>query len=167
VEGVVPVAYGLFAFAFALATAAGVLLRRSIAALAVAMIVFVAVRFVVAGFLRPVFGSPSTAVEAAGAMGGGVYLGRDNRSDWVLDMTFQDAAGNPLDDAAWLKVVKAANDAGQPLSEYAAANGIQRLVTYHPGDRFWDFQLIEAGLFAGAAAMFVALVVWRVRRRGL
>ena len=51
VEGLVPVAYGLFAFA--LGTAAGAVLRRSIPALTVSLLAFVAVRATVATSLRP------------------------------------------------------------------------------------------------------------------
>jgi hypothetical protein len=31
--------------------------------------------------------------------------------------------------------------------------------------RFWTLQLIETGIFVGLAAVLLALVVWRVRRR--
>ena len=38
---------------------------------------------------------------------------------------------------------------------------------YHPADRFWAFQLVEAALFVAVAAVLFAVVVWRVRRRVL
>ena len=33
-----------------------------------------------------------------------------------------------------------------------------------PSGRFWEFQLIEAGIFLALAAAVVALTVWFVRR---
>ena len=38
-------------------------------------------------------------------------------------------------------------------------------MVYHPADRFWTFQLVEAGLFIAVAAVLIGVVVWRVRRR--
>ncbi|HZM81987.1 MAG TPA: hypothetical protein VFC19_40220 [Candidatus Limnocylindrales bacterium] len=163
VEGVVPVAYGLFAFA--LATAAGVLLRRSIGGLAVAMVVFVATRIAVAGFARPEFAKAQVLVEAIPERGPGVQIGTDNTTDWVLGQTFLDSSGHELSETTLNDLGGDAADAGVNIMTYMHSKGIQRAVTYHPGDRFWDFQLIEAGLFIGAAALLVALVVWRVRRR--
>jgi len=165
VEGVVPGAYGLFAFA--LATAAGALVRRSLGGLAVALVVFVVARVAVAGFMRPKFTTPATTVEAISGQNRGIQIGTDNPTDWVLAMEFRDRAGNPIDETAWFDLTDAASDTGQPLTAYLEGQGIQRAVFYHPGDRFWDFQLIEASLFAGASVLLVALVVWRVKRRSL
>jgi hypothetical protein len=36
---------------------------------------------------------------------------------------------------------------------------------YQPGDRFWTFQLIEAGLLVALAAVLLATAVWLVHRR--
>jgi len=165
VEGVVPIAYGLFAFA--LATAAGVLLRRSIAGLAVAMIVFVVTRVAVAGFARPAFAKAEVLVEAIPQNSPGVQIGTDTATDWVLGQTFLDSSGNELSDATLNSLADDAADAGVNVMTYLHSRGIQRAVTYHPGDRYWDFQFIEAGLYVGAAAILVALVAWRVRRRSL
>lgn len=163
VEGVVPIAYGLFAFA--LATAAGVLLRRSIGGLAVAVVAFVAARIAVAGVLRMRFATPETLVEAIQDRPG-IPIGTSNSTDWLLDMTFRDAAGHTIDDTGLQNLSRIAEQNRQGTIAYMHDQGVQRAVTYHPGDRFWDFQLIEAGLFTGAAILLIALVVWRVRRRG-
>lgn len=38
-------------------------------------------------------------------------------------------------------------------------------ITFHPADRFWAFQAIEAAIFLGMAAMLMALTVWVVSKR--
>jgi hypothetical protein len=38
-------------------------------------------------------------------------------------------------------------------------------VRFHPADRFWTFQAIEAAIFLGAAVPLLGLTVWVVRRR--
>lgn len=50
-------------------------------------------------------------------------------------------------------------------SQFLHARGIQQFKVYHPADRFWTFQLIEAALFVAVAAVLIGVVVWRVRRR--
>jgi hypothetical protein len=38
-------------------------------------------------------------------------------------------------------------------------------ITYQPASRFWDFQLIEGGLFLVLAAAALGLAVWLLHRR--
>jgi hypothetical protein len=56
---------------------------------------------------------------------------------------------------------------GVNLTTYMHNHGIQRWVDYHPAGRFWTFQYIEAGTFVGLAAILLAVVIWRVKRRAL
>ncbi|WP_433382263.1 hypothetical protein ACQPZX_18615 [Actinoplanes sp. CA-142083] len=59
----------------------------------------------------------------------------------------------------------AANRAGTNVNQFLHARAIQQFEIYHPADRFWTFQLIEAALFVTVAAVLIGVVVWRVRRR--
>jgi hypothetical protein len=47
---------------------------------------------------------------------------------------------------------------------YIVTLGWKRLLTYQPASRFWTFQLFEAGLFVGLAALVIILTLWLVRR---
>jgi hypothetical protein len=51
------------------------------------------------------------------------------------------------------------------LNKYLHDQGIHRWVEYHPADRFWTFQIAETAIFVGLAALLLALVIWRVKRR--
>ena len=43
---------------------------------------------------------------------------------------------------------------------------VQRgLITYQPADRFWSFQLIEAGIFVALAAASLGTAIWLLHRR--
>jgi hypothetical protein len=165
VEGLVPVAYGLFAFA--IGTAAGTVLRRSIPALTASLLAFVAVRAIVAIVLRPRYDTPVTLLEHIEAGGHGIAIGTGNRADWTLDEGFADAAGQRLSRTDINSLNDAASDAGVSLTTYMHNNGIQRWVYYQPAGRFWTFQYIEAGIFVGLAVILLAVVIWRVRRRAL
>ena len=165
VEGLVPMAYGLFAFA--VGTAAGAVLRRSIPALTVSLLAFVAVRATVATSLRPRYQTPLTLVENIEAGGRGIAIGTGNRADWTLDEGFADATGQRLARTDINSLDDTARDAGVNLTTYMHNHGIQRWVDYHPASRFWNFQYIEAGIFVGLAAILLAAVIWRVKRRAL
>jgi hypothetical protein len=163
VSGIAPVACALFAFA--LATAAGALLRRSLPALGAALVAFVAVRATVGGGLRPHYRTPITLIEAIPAGSGPVNVGTANLHDWVLDEGVSDAAGKRLNNLATIMLDGKARDAGMDPGTYLHDQGFHRWVTYQPADRFWTFQLIETGILVGLAAILLALVIWRVKRR--
>ncbi|GAB3002012.1 ABC transporter permease subunit [Saccharothrix stipae] len=167
-EGLVPAGYALFAFAAA--TVAGALLRRSLPAFAVALGVYLAVRFVVAGWLRPNFQAPETTVQRVAADDvtldpGGSRMSTGDRHDWIVASGYADPSGRHLSVYEAVEMDVAARRAGVEFSAYLHERGVQQWVTYQPADRFWTFQLVEASVFAGLAAALLALVVWRIKRR--
>jgi len=141
-EGLVLTAYILCAFAFAVL--AGLLLRRSIAAMVAAFIPWLALRLVVEFQLRPRFQAPLTFRQFCSRNGpcyGGYGLGTIPPStghigDWVLGP----GAGLP-------------------------ANQFGNTYLYQPADRFWTFQSIEAGLFVLLTAAALGLTIWLLHRR--
>ncbi|HVV77469.1 MAG TPA: hypothetical protein VHC43_15695 [Mycobacteriales bacterium] len=105
-RGVVPVAYALFAFG--LGVAAGALVRRTLAAMAVTLVGFVGIRMIVQYLVRPHLMTPLTKVVALGprmplsfkrTLGGGLQLlpGHDISLPhaWTLGTTLADASGHP------------------------------------------------------------------------
>jgi ABC-2 family transporter protein len=155
VEGLVPPAYALFAFT--LATAAGSFLRRSLPALAASLVAFVVVRVTVETAVRPRYQTPLTLVRSRFEV----------TNDWVLDSGFVDAHGHRLGRAEFDAVSDAADAANTNLTTYLHDHGIQGWISYQPADRFWAFQRIEATIFLALAAILLALVVSRVKRRAL
>jgi hypothetical protein len=163
-QGLVPVAYALFAFG--VATAAGAILRRSLPAFGVAFGAFLAARMSVALLARPAYATPLTTMEPV-PVGGSKAGRRPVRSfaDWVIEHGYANATGRRLSPTEYYELEDAANLAGTNLNQFLHAQGIQQFAVYHPADRFWTFQLIEAALFIGVAALLIGVVVWRVRRR--
>jgi hypothetical protein len=155
IEGVVVPAYALFALS--LGVLAGLLLRRTVAAMGVTLVAFVATRLLVLELLRPHLLAPLH--RTVGAADSGRQVG-----DWVLSDTLVDAGGRAVTAAREDLAVLHANQAGIDPHTYLVALGWKRLISYQPGARFWTFQLIEAGLFATLAAALVITAVWLVRR---
>jgi hypothetical protein len=165
-QGLVPVAYALFAFG--VATAAGAILRRSLPAFGVAFGAFLAARMSVALLARPAYATPLTTMEPV-AVGGSKDQAGDRPvpsfADWTIEHGYADATGRRLSWTEYYELEDAANRAGTNLNQFLHAWGIQQFGVYHPADRFWTFQLIEAALFVAVAAVLIGVVVWRVRRR--
>ncbi|GAA0813690.1 ABC transporter permease subunit [Spirilliplanes yamanashiensis] len=166
VEGLVPAAYALFAFG--VATAAGAILRRSLPAFGVAFGAFLAARMAVASLARPAYATPLTATEPVAAGGATDQTGSrpaPTVADWMIDNGYADATGRRLTTLEYYELKDAADRAGANLNQFLHARGIQEYWVYHPADRFWTFQLIEAAVFIAVAAVLIGVVVWRVRRR--
>ena len=86
-------------------------------------------------------------------------------ADWMMEHGYADATGRRLSWTEYYELEDAANRAGTNLNQFLHARGIQQFEVYHPADRFWTFQLIEAALFVAVAAVLIGVVVWRVRHR--
>jgi hypothetical protein len=155
IEGPVVPAYALFALA--LGVLAGLLLRRTVAAMTVTLVAFVAVRLAVARFLRPRF---LTAQHASTLS----FSGGARPRDWVLSDQLVDAVGRQITAAREDLAILHAQQGGIDPHDYLATLGWRRIIMFQPADRFWAFQTIEAGIFAALALLVVAVTVWAVRR---
>ncbi|MFD7656483.1 ABC transporter permease subunit [Actinosynnema sp. NPDC059797] len=165
-EGLVPVAYALFAFG--VATAAGAILRRGLPAFGVAFGAFLAARMSVALLARPAYATPLTTVEPVPVGGSEDQAGHrpaPGFADWTIERGYADATGRRLSWPEYYELEAAANGAGVNLNQFLHARGVRQFEVHHPADRFWAFQLIEATLFVAVAAVLVGVVVWRVRHR--
>jgi hypothetical protein len=155
IEGVVVPAYALFALA--LGVLAGLVFRRTVAAMTATLVAFGATRALVADFVRPHFMAPLHRVIAAAstsAMPG----------DWVLSNTLVNAGGQRVTAGNEELAVLHAQQAGIDPHTYILTLGWKRIVSYQPADRFWTFQLFEAGLFVGLALALILVTLWLVRR---
>jgi hypothetical protein len=159
-EGFVPTAYTLFAAALVIAV--GVVLRRTAAAIGLAFVAFLAFRIGIATWARPNYQEP---IRETGA---GSIPADELRDAWVFSqqVELRAADGQPADPAV---VASCVLDATTKTVDEAclAQHDIVRTAstTYHPGDRFWLFQAIEAGIYVTLAAALLAFAVWWIRKR--
>jgi hypothetical protein len=157
IQGIVPVAYAVFAVALGIAV--GSVVRRVLPSLAITLGVFVGLRVLVGVYLRQHFVTPVTKLfpllSSAGAPPGA----------WVLNSSFVDGHGQVQGDRFSLDQIPAAcrtvvlggkGIRGQCLAEH----GWHQLVTYQPAGRFWAFQGIEAGIFVVLALALVGFAAW-------
>jgi hypothetical protein len=154
IEGLVPVGYATFALA--LGTLAGLVIGRTVPAMAATLFAFVAVRVAVAQ-IRPHFIQPLT--------GPAIGIGRGT---WITSSSayYVDAQGHQLTLDQVNAVGRAfSGSSGSGYMDYLLQHGIRFLADYQPAERFWTFQLIEAAVFVGLASALIAATLWWLQRR--
>jgi hypothetical protein len=141
VQGIVPIAYTVFAMA--LGIAAGALFRRVVPAIMTTLVVFPAVRIVTAFYFRPLFAVSRNVSALASAPPLSYSLGAD---------ILPGAAG---------PTTACANGSLSCL----AAHGYQNHLTYLPASRFWPVQGAESGIFLVLTLALAVLTYWLVTTR--
>jgi hypothetical protein len=171
IMGTVPVAYSLFALA--LGIAAGALIRRVLPAMAVTLGGFVAVRAVVALFLRPHYMSAVTVFYkvTSGFTPPGAFWQITQGVIGPNGVAIDQNTNGPVIDGIPVGYLPAAcNVAGRgpvtpPASCTQALAQFRGFLTYQPADRYWTFQGIETGIFVVLAAALIGLTAVVLLRR--
>jgi hypothetical protein len=164
IQGIVPVAYALFAVALGIAV--GSVIRRVLPSLAVTLGIFLGLRALIGVFLRPHYMAPVTKLfplfGAAGPPSGA----------WILDSGLAGPPGTSLAPGIGLApdhvpgpCTTALPGGKEALSQCLSRHGFHQIVTYQPDSRFWAFQGIEAGIFLVLAFALVGFTAWRVLTR--
>jgi hypothetical protein len=164
-QGIVPLAYVLFALALALAL--GVILRRTAPAIVVGFAAYVASRIFVQSWLRQRFVTPLSATWRQGSSTPKLF-GAHAR-DWILSEVPSDKAGHPFTGNAVVLQSCSRNlgNGVKGLDPHCLARhgaGYNHAV-WQPASRFWEFQGIETALFAGTALVLLAFAAWWLQTR--
>lgn len=150
VFAVVPIAYTLFAVALGLMT--GALLRRTVGAMVLVLVIFAGVRIGV-DTIRPHYMTPVTARDVSLETAPGPL---DARFDGALILSMhQDQA----------KVDLSSCRPGPVPGKGPICPPPPETIVYQPATRFWPFQLIESALYVVLSILLLAgsalLVRWR------
>jgi ABC-2 family transporter protein len=190
-RGIAPVAYGLFAVA--LGVAVGAVLRRTLAAMAVTLAVYVFVQIALPVWVRPHLIPPvrETVTLGAGTLDGISIRGDKpgaittitahtaDPTDWVLANRTLDPSGRVVDELpAWFgECLPPPPSPNGPVEAARPKLGLQACLTrlsdegyrqqlvYQPASRFWPLQWAETGVFVAVSALLAWFALWWVRRR--
>lgn len=188
-RGVVPVGYAVFALL--LGVLVGLVLRRSIAAMALTLAIYTLVQVAVPLWVRPHLAPPTTAsvVISEETLDGVTSDGGDpfritvhtaDPRDWILSNQTVDAHGDAAGLPAWfadcLPPPPGAADGGtvhvnagpgsldQCLSRLTD-EGYRQRVVYQPRTHFWRLQWTELGVYLAASGLLAGASFWWLRRR--
>jgi len=192
-RGIVPIGYA--AFAFALGVTVGLLVRRTLAAMAISLAVFVAVQVGMPLLVRAHLVSPvRSTIEITESSLDGIHLPRGDgplrarvkppdtgplAGAWVLSSQAVDASGTAVDTIPLSRSGACAPPVptGQPLSSAGPPGfsssclaeikrlGYRQQVTYQPSGRFWALQAIETAIFVSLALLLTGFCFWWLRHR--
>jgi hypothetical protein len=180
-QGLVPVAYSVFATA--LGIAAGAVLRRTLPAIAIVIGGFIGMRLWISQGLRMHFMSPVTTFYGAAAnfnppagslnVGGGLVNQAGQVVTGSLSNVMIDGVPSTSLPAACQQLIPAsANGPNGPSGTTLNAvygclqkAGYRQFLTYQPISRYWAFQGIETGIYLAVAAALIAITFYAVRRR--
>jgi hypothetical protein len=170
--GVAPVGYA--AFAFVLGVTAGVLIRRTVPAMAITLALFALVQLAMPNWVRPHLITPaqsSVAFNASNLTGLSVGNGTvtvtgavNKPGAWVLSNQTDTAAGHVFHGP----VPSACSSDTQSFRACQDALGrlhLRQVVTYQPASRYWALQWYETALFIGLAVVLTGFCFWWIRRR--
>jgi hypothetical protein len=190
-RGIVPIGYA--AFAFALGVAVGMLVRRTLPAMAITLVVFVVVQIAMPLLVRPHLLTPTRSnveintenLDNLGVTRGGSGLRLSVKKQapdtgaWVFTSRVVDASGRTINGT--IPVSTSSGPCAPPRSPAAASQGsgqevspcfaeIKRLgyrqqVTYLPSSRFWTLQWYETGIYTAVALGLAGFCFWCLRRR--
>jgi ABC-2 family transporter protein len=177
-HGIAPLGYA--AFGFTLGAAAGLLIRRTVPAMAVTLAVFTAVQLAMPLWVRPNLIPPQHATVAIGR---DVTFGDYGVRNSALPGFTLTTGGVPGQPGAWVTGSGAVDRAGQPVRILPAAcaqpanqpgasvldcldgQGIRIALSYQPASRYWAVQAAETGILLVLAAGLAGFCFWRLGRR--
>ncbi|NJP98271.1 ABC transporter permease [Nonomuraea sp. FMUSA5-5] len=188
-RGIAPLGYA--AFAFALGVTVGMLVRRTLPAMALTLAAFAAVQVAVPLLVRPHLLPPVTAsFEIGKGNVDGLSMSRDgvfsviltsaipgHTGSWVLSSALVDSSGRTVAPAGEHAPIPVSTTSGPCALSGAGPQGgeacmveINRLgyrqrATYQPLERFWPLQWIETGIYALLTLGLTWLSFWWIRRR--
>lgn len=187
---VAPLGYAVFAFA--VGVTAGLLIRRTLPAMAATLAIFIVVQVVVTTGLRPNLLPTATSTVAINQS----TMSQAMRFDRSSEVTGPVNIDLPVPAGAWAQSqTPALNSAGQPIQTGEILNCWTQLVnqgvspagkgggpgfgslgaclaplnlhvdlTYQPASRYWPLQWFETAIYAVLAALLFAVCFSRIRR---
>jgi hypothetical protein len=170
VNGIAPIGYA--AFAFVLGVTAGVLIRRTLPAMAATLggVVFVLVgwaKWVRPHLIAPLhqllpfnFADPTMVSIGPGgqmSLGGGF----SKPGAWVLSNQVITRAGHVFGGPAPRRCL---TGGFQVCQQWLDSLHLRTAITYQPASRFWALQWYETGIFLVLALALAGFCYWRVRR---
>jgi ABC-type transport system involved in multi-copper enzyme maturation permease subunit len=177
---IVPLGYA--AFAFALGSLTGLLLRRTVPAMALTLAVFIGVQILVPTLIRPNL-LPSTTVTFAidrstTSQSHGIFGRETNfhfdlplpQGAWLIsDSPVETSAGQVARFSDYPECFPGVGGSGKPdfgdVGDCLAKYDLHETVSYQPVSHYWPLQWMETGMYLLLAGTLTGTCFWWIRRR--
>jgi hypothetical protein len=171
-RGIAPVGYA--AFAFALGVTVGVVIRRTVPAMAITLAIFAFVQVAFPLWIRPHLITPlrssavllASNIQGLGESNGGkvsLFTSVAKPGAWVISNVTRTASGHPFTGPP--PTACSQNSGFQTCANAIGRLHLRQLVTYQPTSRYWALQWYETGIFLVLALLLAGLCFWWTRRR--
>jgi ABC-2 family transporter protein len=172
-RGIVPIGYAVFAFA--LGVTLGLLIRRTVPAMAATLAIYVGAVVVMAQWVREHLAPVSHLTRALDTDHiDGLMIYGDNNTMGVI--------GEGELPGAWVLTNRTLTPSGLEFTgppdpqycgerapgsclDWVGTLGLRQDLTYHPAEQFWTLQLIETGIFVGLALALAGFCFWWLRAK--
>ncbi len=171
-RGIVPIGYALFAFA--LGVTAGMLIRRTVPAMATTLAIYIAavismplwIRAHLAPVAHAITPLDVSRIDSLTKGPGGtleVVSGVHPSGAWELSNKTITATGHLFTGPASPQYC--GNPNPEPCLNWIGSLGLRQDITYQPVSHFWPLQFAETGIFIAAAVLLAGFCFWWARRR--
>jgi hypothetical protein len=168
VSEMLPLGFALLGVAFAawtllsysVAAFLGTLFRRTVPAMAVTLVVYIALAMAAATAIRPHYAAPVTV------------KGWNNGTGWITSQWVTAPDGTVLSQSALntLSQQLPASQQNSPgpggFTTWLIQHGYTQWESVHPDSQFWRFQLTEGAWLLGSSGVLIAGTILLIRRRG-
>lgn len=169
-RGIAPIGYT--AFAFTLGVTLGVLLRRTLPAMATTLVTYLIAQSAWTTWIRPHLlpservTTPITAQNFRN-LSNGITVQINAPGAWITAQQTTDPSGRAV--AAPASAIQGCLGTRPGQSDPACFDrvtaGFRQLVTYQPANHFWALQWYEAGIYLALAAALGLFCAWWIRHR--
>lgn len=170
-RGIVPLGYA--AFAFACGVLIGVLVRRTLPAMALLLAAFAVTQVIMVTAVRPTLIPPVTGtvpITAANltfiGISGNVNVAIPEPGAWITSQHTIGKDGAPARPPAWVMRCPGTSPGRPDRACFArlASQGYRQEASYQPASRFWSLQAAETAIYLALAAALTGICAWRIRR---
>jgi hypothetical protein len=172
-RGIVPIGYALFAFA--VGVTAGLLIRRTVPAMATTLAIYipavVAMPLWVRAHLTPALhATPPLDLDAFQQMtlseNNNLHIvgGGGPRDAWLLSNQTITPSGEVFTGPANLQYC-GPSSGPETCLDWLGTLGLREDISYHPAEHFWPLQWTETGIFVAIAGVLIGFCFWWTRRR--
>ena len=170
-RGIAP--FGYAAFALVLGVTIGVIVHRTLPAMAILLVAFVATQIVMTVAVRPHLAPAdqvTTTITAANltsvGIEGNLTVTIDKPGAWIVSQQTVNASGKVVSPPSWVENCPVGSPQAQQAC-FARLNrtGDRQLVSYQPAGRFWGLQCEETAIYLGLAVLLSCLCTWWIRHR--